>query len=409
VQGAHEAIRPTLATDAADLEQRRSGEWRQAYTLIEARFLASQAAARIAEETTIVLDSETNLYRVRVDVELFPGWKRVIPTDAAEEDSTAPGSGEVNADGDAATGSLPHVHPGEELEVVGSEVVPQTTKAKPLFTQAGLVAELKRLGIGRPSTYPTVVPLLLSRGWLVEDHPEPPRGKNPRNKIDLPVLVPSETGADLADFLGEAFPGLVDYAFTASLEHELDQVESGKRSRVEVARAWWESFQAEIEKANALPVRLPTRKDLGPCPKRAGEGRAGRLRLIRGVSSRTDKPYESASCDADTKEVQVCGHTAPTRDGELQRLEPCTACRRPIRPATRKTGSHFWICDAHGWFLASRSWQIVKAPVCPRCSRPLVHGERREPRGQFYWACCDHNVFVGSDRFGRVLDARQSA
>lgn len=405
-QGAHEAIRPTLATNRADIEQRRSGEMAKAYALIEARFLASQAAARIVEQTIVLLQGDSGVYRASGEVELFAGWKRVIATEAAEEENAPTAAEPTEPVADGPPPSLPPVRVGEEIEVVGSEVVAQTTRPKPLFTQASLVAQLKRLGIGRPSTYPAVVPLLLSRGWVLEDHPDPPPAKSARKKIELPVLVPTDTGVDLADFLIEALPGLVDYEFTASLEEALDEVGAGKRSRAEVARAWWERFQAELTRANALPVRMPEQKDLGPCPKCAREGRGGRLRLIRGVSTKNDKPYEFAACDADTKEVQVCGHTSPTRDGELQKLEPCPACRRDMRPATRKTGSHFWVCESHGWFLANRTWRIVRAPSCPKCSRPLVHRERREPKGQFFWACFEHKVFVGSDRFGRIIERR---
>jgi DNA topoisomerase-1 len=401
VQGAHEAIRPTVTEDPAEIEQRRSAEWGDAYALIEARFLASQAAARLVDQTVVTLTGEGGTYSARGEVEVFPGWKSVVRTDAEEEDASPAGGRAPEPDED---GALPALVEGEAVEVLGREIVPQTTRPKPLFSQASIVAELKRLGIGRPSTYPGVVPLLISRGWATEEAPST-NGKRAKKK-ELPVLVPAAVGCDLYDFLVEAFPGLVDLQWTATLEQALDEIEAGKRSRLDVASAWWARFSSELAAAAALPTRVPQRKDLGPCPKCAAEGRAGRLRLIQGTSSKTGKPFEFAGCDTDTREVQPCGHTAPTEGGELKALLACPACRAPMRPVNRKDGGHSWVCGQHGWFLASKAWQLVTPPPCPQCSQPLVHREKKEVKGEFFWGCFGDKVFLTADRFGRVLDGQ---
>lgn len=405
VQGAHEAIRPTLIDDVTELEQRRTAEWGESYALIEARFLASQAAARVVDQTVVTLQGEGEgaTYRARGEVEVFPGWKLVLRTDAEEEDA-APSASRPEHDDDAA--ALPALAQGDVVEVLGREIVPQTTRPKPLFSQASIVAELKRLGIGRPSTYPGVVPLLISRAWVTEETPATP-GKRSKKK-DLPVLVPTAVGCDLFDFLTEAFPGLVDLRFTATLEQALDEIEAGKRSRVEVAAAWWARFSAELAAAAGLAPRMPQRKDLGPCPKCAGEGRAGRLRLIQGTSAKTGKPFEFAGCDLDTREAQPCGHTAPTEEGELKALLACPECSAAMRPVNRKDGGHSWVCAQHGWYLANKAWQLVTAPPCAKCSKPLIHREKKEVRGEFYWACFADKVFLSADRFGRVLEGSRS-
>ncbi len=404
VQGAHEAIRPTIPHgDSCSLDARRVGEWGEAYALIEARFLASQAAARVVEQTAIKLSGVDVHLIARGQVELFDGWRRVLATEATEESDQPGGGGVVDDDRDDA-GNLPAVASGEQLSVVRSEVTIQVTKPKPLFTQASLVAELKRLGIGRPSTYQTVVPLLLSRGWVTEVVPKVRRASAKTKAV--PSLVPATAGQDLCTFLLGALPGLVDYRFTASMEKALDEIDQGAKDRIEVARTWWSRFERELAAAKALKPRSAERKDLGPCPKCAAERRAGRLRLIQGVNAETKKPYEFAGCDADTKENRVCGHTAQVRDGQLLAPPPCPSCAALLRAVNRKDGGRSWLCREHGWFLAGRRWELVRAPTCRECSAPMAHRERRDPKGEFFWACFAHKVFIDSDRFGTVRQGR---
>jgi DNA topoisomerase-1 len=406
VQGAHEAIRPTLPHAAADLEIRSEGQWSRAYALIEARFLASQAAARIVDHTTVDIDAEGVRLEASGQVEVFDGWKRILATNAAEEDVEKPSPGTRGAHEDDVSSSLPALREGEQLIVVSSEIVTNTTKPQPLFSQAGLVAELKRLGIGRPSTYPSIVPLLLSRGWVTE---RAPATSKKSKKKDLLVLCPEPVGIALADFLKEEMPGLVDYAFTAQLEEQLDRIESGEAPRLEVVSSWWTRFEKELRAAKEAKPRLPERKDLGPCPKCVAAGRSGHLRLVKGVSTKTGAAYEFAACDQDSKDHNVCGHTAPTENGELQKLAPCPECQTDMRPIRFKSGGHAWRCDTHGWFLADKRWRIVSAPECPKCQQPMVHRERTQHKGEYFWACFACAAFHTSDAFGAVLDDKRKA
>lgn len=408
VQGAHEAIRPTIPHgESGDLAARRTGQWGKAYALVEARFLASQTAARIVEQTTLKLDARDLHLVARGQIELFDGWRRVLSTEAEEEpDRGAAESARGDDQGDE--GRLPPLSAGEQLSVIENEVTTQTTKPKPPFTQASLVAELKRLGIGRPSTYQAVVPLLLSRGWVTEQVAKRRAKAGAAKTRAVPPLVPTAPGEDLCDFLVEALPGLVDYDFTASMERALDEIEQGSKERAEVARAWWSRFDQELSSAKTAPPRRLERKDLGPCPKCTTEGRSGRLRLIQGVNVETKKPYEFAGCDADTRENRVCGHKAQVRDGQILASPPCPGCQAPLRAVNRKDGGRSWRCEAHGWFLAGRRWELVVAPHCPQCEAPMIHRERRDPTGEFFWACFAHGVFLGSDRFGAFEKSRKA-
>ncbi len=399
-QGAHEAIRPTIPHQPADLDARQAGQWASAYALIEARFLASQAAARIIEQTKVLISADGMTFEASGQVELFPGWKRLLATDEHEESDKQP---HVASESEDESESLPPLHTGDQLSVVGIEVTTNTTRPKPLFNQASLVAELKRLGIGRPSTYPTIVPLLLSRGWVIEQ--TPPTTDKRRKKADslLPVLVPQAVAFSLSDFLATAFPSLVDYEFTAAMEAQLDEIEAHKTSRLDVASTWWARFEKELCLARLIKPLTPERLDLGRCPKCTGEGRTGHLRLIKGVSPKNNEPYEFAGCDQDSKDRKPCGFTAPTQNGSLIDPVPCPACGTRLRPVRRKDGGHSLLCGTcpgNKWHLADSGWKIVDAPVCPKCKQPMAHRERSNHKGQFFWGCFSCKQFMDSDVFG---------
>jgi DNA topoisomerase I len=402
VQGAHEAIRPTLDDDHESLKRRRTGKWGAAYGLVESRFLASQASAREVERTQVALDGGELEFIARGEVELFDGWREVLGDDVKEEAASAPPTDDVE---DART--LPRLADGMSLVVLGADITSHVSKPKPLFTQASLIAELKRRGIGRPSTYQSVVPILLSRFWAEErigsDGSENSRSKERRRK--LPVLVPTSVGTSLADFLAIAVPSLVNYEFTATLEGDLDQIEAGTRTRVQVGHRWWEAFQAEIEGAKVLPSRKVERPLLGECPKCLQEGRAGKLRLIKGVSRTSGKAYEFAACDADELDVKVCGYTAAAEKGRLQRQAACPECGAAMKPIRRRDGGHSLVCVRDGWFLADKRWVVVKAPRCPRCAGAMTHRERSGAQGSFFWACFADGAFVDADAFGKVHGA----
>lgn len=407
VQAAHEAIRPTLTTEQESLAKRAAGQWGPAYSLIEARFLASQAAARRVQVTKVTMSDNTTVFAARGDVEIFDGWQRVVGTEAREEvEDRKPGEAE-ELEGPWETSALPPLKTGDSLDVLETEVVTVSTRPKPLFTQAALVAELRRRGIGRPSTYQSVVPLLLTRGWAIEKSwagaaagTKAPDATTRRRR--LPVLIPTPVGSDLTDFLVLAVPGLVDYEFTAALERQLDDVENGSRSRKEVGQGWWKPFAAEIGKAGGLATERPVRPDLGECPRCRGEGRAGRLRLIAGVSKGSGKPYEFAGCDADTRAARACGYTTMAQNGRLQRGRPCPECSSTTRPVRRRDGGHSLVCEKDGWFLADARWELVVAPRCPRCGSAMVHRESSETKGRFFWACFEHGAFIDADVFGVV-------
>jgi hypothetical protein len=142
--------------------------------------------------------------------------------------------------------------------------------------------------------------------------------------------------------------------------------------------------------------------DLGACPRCAGEGRGGRIRILEAVDRTAPDSYGFAGCDADAVSRTVCGYTAILQVRRPPTPAPCPECERPTRPVRRGDGGHSIVCDDHGWFLADPEWRAVPTPCCPVCGLAMVHRERSGTKGRFFWACFTHRMFADSDVFGSL-------
>jgi DNA topoisomerase-1 len=402
VQGAHEAIRPTVP-HGKDREHDPALE--EAFRLIEARFLASQAAARRVRETVLRFPGpEGMVLEARGLVELFPGWKKVLQVEAMEEDDEPLAKGKADPE-EETQGSLPPVQEGDLVEVLEVLVDQKTTRPPPLFTQASLVAELERRKIGRPSTFRSMVELILVRSFVQEQVPET-KGREKKDP-PIPVLVPTEVGVPLCEFLVQALPEFLDYAWTARIEAGLDKVESGSLERPTFLGVIWKRLEIALQIASSLPTLRPARKEFGPCPKCQADGRDGRLLLKKGRRKDSEASFEFAGCSLDSKESRPCGYRADTQDGVPRPALPCPACSSPMRAVERKDGGHSWVCETHGWHLAGKNWSLVKPPPCPECKGAMAHHHKKDDAKAFFWACFDHKKFHDSDKWGKVLPPKQ--
>ncbi len=202
-QGAHECIRPTGLKSVS-----LSGEEDALYRLILDRTLASLMSPAVVERTEVEVEVSTPRLRSPIIMKAkglkiaFDGWCRVYPCGLEE----AP---------------LPPLEEGEVLKVEKVFLQESRTKPPPRYTEGSLIKALEKLGIGRPSTYASLVKSLKSKGYV-----ELRRG----------ALVPTERAFKVVDFLMESFPGLMDYRFTANMEERLDLVEKGSANWKSVVR-----------------------------------------------------------------------------------------------------------------------------------------------------------------------------
>ncbi|MBB1497073.1 type I DNA topoisomerase [Paracoccus sp. MC1862] len=226
-QEAHECIRPTdmmLSPDRLNVEP----EQRKLYDLIWKRTLASQMEAARMERTTVEIGSADGQVGLRAtgQVMLFDGFLKVY------DQGTDDDEGEDSA-------RLPQIAQGEPAAKRG--VVPEQhfTQPPPRYTEATLVKRMEELGIGRPSTYASIVTTIQDREYVRKD----------KNR-----LIPEDKGRLVTAFLTRYFPRYVSYDFTADLEGELDDISSGEREYREVLRRFWRDFTAALEGTSELRI-----------------------------------------------------------------------------------------------------------------------------------------------------------
>jgi len=246
-QEAHEAIRPTsLARNPGSL--RLESDLGRLYELIWKRMIASQMESARIERTTIELDSQDGKTGLRAtgQVVLFDGYLAVY-----EE-------GRDDAD-DEEGGRLPQVNEGAAARVIEARADQHFTEPPPRYSEASLVKKMEELGIGRPSTYASVLTVLRDREYV---------------RMDKNRFAPEDKGRLVTAFLEQFFARYVEYDFTAALEEKLDLVSAGEMDWKALLREFWQDFHAavgEIAELRVTNVLDALNEALGPhiFPQRA--------------------------------------------------------------------------------------------------------------------------------------------
>jgi DNA topoisomerase-1 len=226
-QEAHEAIRPTsLARNPGKL--RLEGDLGRLYELIWKRMIASQMEAARIEDTNINLESSDGQTGLRATgrVVTFPGYLAVY-----EEGKDDPE--------DEESGRLPQVADGAAATVRSAKADQHFTEPPPRYSEASLVKKMEELGIGRPSTYASILTVLRDRAYV---------------RMEKQRFVPEDKGRLLSAFLEEFFGRYVEYDFTASLEERLDLVSAGELDWKVLLREFWEDFSKKIGEMGELRI-----------------------------------------------------------------------------------------------------------------------------------------------------------
>ena len=228
-QEAHECIRPTDITKTSENLNLQDINQKKLYDLIRNRTLASQMEDEISETTVVILKNEdkSNSLKATGRVVIFEGFRKAFSYDENEE---------INNNDNK---ELPIIEEGKE--VITDDVVPQQhfTQAKPRYSEATLVKKMVDLGIGRPSTYASIVSTIQSRQYVRKE----------KNR-----LIPEDKGKLISIFLTEYFRKYVEYDYTAELEVELDNISSGKSEWVKILAKFWKEFYPTIEAAKDLRI-----------------------------------------------------------------------------------------------------------------------------------------------------------
>ena len=368
-QDAHEAIRPTsMAHDPETVRQYLTPDQYSLYRLIWNRFVASQMPPATFDETTVDITASDYLFRVKGTVPKFAGWMAtygLTPGDQSQEQKEHPSAAEKDKgdgeDDDAMSGVLPPLAEGDVLELKQLRPEQKFTQPPARFSEATLVKELEDNGIGRPSTYASIIGVLQDREYA--------------HKVEG-RFKPSALGMMITDLLTKSFDDIIDVEYTRSLEDDLDKIEEGKTEYARMLTEFYRKFKKDLSRANKEMIDLKKGIEIGEACDKCGKPmlkRVGKFGPFIACSGYPD-------C-TNTREVEV---QEPESENGDEEIEPCENCGKPMTVKRGRFGQ-FLACTGYpeckttrkliatkqGGLKAAKPDQILDEP-CPRCGANLV-------------------------------------
>ncbi|MBZ6010934.1 type I DNA topoisomerase [Leuconostoc gelidum] len=218
-QDAHEAVRPTDVTRTPEsIKDKLTPDQFKLYSLIWSRFVASQMTPEILDTMAVTIEQNDVVFRANGSKTKFQGFTKAYP--AAKEKDNA----------------LPDLSVGDKVKLTNTNPEQHFTLPPARYSEAALIKALEENGVGRPSTYAPTLDTIQRRNYV---------------RIDARKFVPTELGEIVQTIVEESFPDITDTHFTASIEHELDEVEIGDKHWVPVIDSFYKPFSKEVEQAAA--------------------------------------------------------------------------------------------------------------------------------------------------------------
>jgi DNA topoisomerase-1 len=341
-QDAHEAIRPTSVHHTPErMAHVLKRDELRLYTLIWNRFVASQMAPAVLDQTTVDIQAKHYTFRASGSVVKFPGFTKIYEEGRDEETAAQNGDGAVTP----ASKRLPKLEEQQHLDFHKVDPKQHFTEPPPRYTEASLVKALEENRIGRPSTYSTIVETIQARGYVTQIERR---------------FQPTDIGIAVNDLLAEHFPDIVDLNFTAQMEGDLDKVAEGGEDWVKLLDRFYGPFIKELDEAEKKLPRLEIK----------------------------DEPTDEICPN--------CGKPMVIKTGRFGRFISCTGypeCKT-TRPILKDTGA---ICPKDGGMIVERksrkgrifygcanypkcdfvSWDRVVPQPCPVCGSYVVAKTRR--------------------------------
>jgi DNA topoisomerase-1 len=334
-QDAHEAIRPSdVRLTPDEIRKDLTAEQYRLYKLIWSRFLACQMSPAIYDSVTIDVESAGYIFRANHSSLKFSGYTAVYVEgkDDAEEELQSP---------------LPDLKEGEGLTLQKIDKEQHFTQPPARYPEASLIKALEEKGVGRPSTYAPTISTIMDREYVVKE------GKH---------LRPTPLGEVVTGLMKEKFSDIVDPAFTAQMEEQLDQVEAGKLTWGKLMDQFYDGFERELKKAEAEldgeRIKVPDEVSDVPCPL------CGRMLVVK--SGRFGR---FLACPG----WPECPHTQPI---VVEMPGKCPKCGGKILKKTSKKGYAYYGCENNTNKDESKkcdfmSWDVPVKDNCPECGHTL--------------------------------------
>ena len=337
VQDAHEAIRPTsVLREPTKIKQHLSGDEFKLYSLIYKRTLASLMADATVNQTTIIFDNHDYKFKTTGSVLLFDGYLKVYKDYEGNEDKILPEIGEK-----------------EVCTTTNVESTQHFTQPPSRYTEAKLIKEMEELGIGRPSTYATIIDTIKSRDYVTMEDKK---------------FKPTTMGIDTTDKLQEFFSDLINVEYTSAMEKELDEIAEGQMISVEVLSNFWNLFEPRIKNAFTDMEKKAPEETGEICPECGSPlvKRKGKYGEFVACSNYPECKYIKKE---ETKTVEICD--CPNCDGKI------------IERKSHK-GKIFYGCN-HYPKCKTAYWDKPIDRKCPSCGEMLT-----EKKGKIKCSSCEY-------------------
>jgi DNA topoisomerase-1 len=351
-QDAHEAVRPTHIDYAPDkIKSFLTKDQFKLYSLIWNRFVASQMPPAVYDTTAVDITAGKYLFRSTTQSLKFDGFMKVY------QESKDNGNGKNGENG--LVDFIPDINEGDELKL--QDIIPSQhfTKPPPRYSQATLVKALEAEGIGRPSTYASIVSTLLDRKYV----------ENQERR-----LFPTDLGKTVNKILVESFPTVFSVKFTAGMENDLDKIEMGEAEWVDVVKEFYVPFEKRLSKLSSKEKEIKeslTEQTEETCDK------CGAPMVIKwGRNGR----FLACSAYPDCKNTKPLGGS----DEAIETDEKCEKCGSPMIVKTGRFGK-FLACSAYPECKTTKP--ISTGVKCPKdnCGGDIV--EKRSKKGKVFYGC----------------------
>lgn len=332
VQDAHEAIRPTSINRTPEsLKNYLTSDELKLYSLIYYRTLASLMADAKTLVTTIILDNNNYQFKSSGTIITFDGYLKVYSKYEEANDTILPDlSNQVNG------------------VLVSNEIKSEEhfTKPKSRYTEAKLIKELEELGIGRPSTYATIMSNIKDRGYV--------------SVVDK-KFVPTETGMEVTDKLQEFFSNIINVKYTANMEKDLDEIALGEINNIKVLRDFYNVFDTTLHEAFVNMERTAPVETGEACPvcKSPLVVRKGRYGEFVACSNYPDCTY------------------IKKEEKEVHEIMDCPKCGGKIVEKKTRKGKVFYGCNNYPKCDVAL-WDMPTGNICPKCGNLMVNKNNSE-------------------------------
>ncbi len=325
VQDAHEAIRPTSVNRSPDkMKQYLSNDEYKLYNLIYYRALQSLFADAKVNATTIVFDNNDYKFKTTGETVLFDGYLKIYKDSEKEEEEN----------------KLPKLNSGQIC--IANDIVKEQHFTQPpaRYTEAKLIKEMEDKGIGRPSTYATVVDTIKEREYV---------------KLEDKKFVPTKMGIETTDKLQEFFSGIINVEYTANMESDLDKIAENHEDNIKVLHEFYDSFEPLVEKAFGEMEKNKAEETGETCPE------CGSPLVIR-----KGRYGEFVACS----NYPTCKYIKKEQK-EIKEICDCPKCNGKIIEKTSKRGKVFYGCNNYPKCDIAY-WDMPIGKLCPNCNSMLT-------------------------------------